>query len=341
MADTPKVPVAVLEYEPSGFEQSLIRHKSKLILVGVLALAGTAGFWGYKLWKEATNKSAAVDFVRADSVPDLKAVAEKHSGKPAGGNALVLAAEKLSAERPGEAIDLLKSFLDKYPDHPLRDLASFRIAEYYVLSGDTGSAEKEYEAVSKAGTAFSAFALLRLGDMKWAAGDTAKAQELYDTILKSPAMIASPVRSIAKERVDKDIKAKPPVLVEYKEEPPVTPPGKPFDGISLTEPGDAPAPLPTPAGRLLPYPNVPGFVPETPSAPAPSPVPAPDNTPAPAPSSVVPPAPAPTPGEANTAAPAPVEPPKPAAPPASAPADPSRPAAPPPAETAPDGKTPP
>jgi predicted negative regulator of RcsB-dependent stress response len=323
MADTPKVPVAVLEYEPSGFEQSLIKHKSKLILVGVLALAGTAGYWGYKLWKEATNKSAAVDFVRADSVPDLKAVAEKHSGKPAGGNALVLAAEKLSAERPGEAIDLLKSFLDKYPDHPLRDLASFRIAEYYVLSGDTGSAEKEYEAVSKAGTAFSSFALLRLGDMKWAAGDTAKAQELYDTILKSPAMIASPVRPIAKERVDKDLKAKPPVLVEYKEEPPATPPGKPFDGISLTEPGDAPAPPPTPEGRLLPYPSVPGFVPETPPTPAPSPAPTPDN--------------APTPGKAN-AAPAPIEPPKPAAPPASAPADSSKPAAPAPAETTPAGK---
>ena len=99
MSDSPKVPVAVLEYEPSGFEQTLLKHRAKLVLVGVLALAATGGFWGYRLYKEAAHKTASVDFVRASSVTDLKSVAEKHSGKPSAGAALVLAADKLSAER--------------------------------------------------------------------------------------------------------------------------------------------------------------------------------------------------------------------------------------------------
>jgi hypothetical protein len=279
MADTPKVPVAVLEYEPSGFEQTLIKHKTKLILVGVLALAGTGGYWGYRLYKEASHRSASVDFVRANSVQDLKAVAEKHSGKPSGGDALVLAAEKLSAERPGEAVDLLKDFLSKYPEHPLRGLASFRMGEYYALSGDNTSAEKEYDAVARANNAFSPLAQLRLGDMKWAAGDTAKAQEYYDSIQKSASTAANAVRGIAKDRIENRLKAKPPVLVDYVPEPVTSTPPAPglpghtpgFENINLGNLNGA-GETPTPDGALLPPPRGrfdPTQVPVPPSAPPP------------------------------------------------------------------------
>ncbi len=106
-----KAPVAVLEYEPSAFEVALIKHKSKLILVGILAVVGTAGYWGYRLYREATHKSAAVAFTRAQTVEDLKKVATSYSGQSAAGNAVVLAAEQVSAERPAEAIEMLKGFL--------------------------------------------------------------------------------------------------------------------------------------------------------------------------------------------------------------------------------------
>jgi predicted negative regulator of RcsB-dependent stress response len=352
MADTPKVPVAVLEYEPSGFEQTLLKHKTKLILVGVLALAGTGGYWGYRLIKEASHRSASVDFVRAGSVTELKAVAEKHSGKPSGGDALILAAEKLSKDRPGEAVDLLKDFLNKYPDHPLRPLASFRMGEYFALSGDNASAEKEYDAVAKANTPFSPLAQLRLGDMKWAAGDTAKAQEYYDTIQKSASTAANAVRAIAKDRIENDIKSKPPTLVDYVPEPAAPPPGPGTPGApggldninlnNLNGPGDSP-----PTSGLLP-PPVPRFDPNRLPPPAPPTPPAvppasgskPPAVPIPVPAA--PPKPAAATPPPASSAPVPVRPapvvPAPATPPADGAPKPASNPTPAPATTPPDGK---
>jgi predicted negative regulator of RcsB-dependent stress response len=317
MSDSSKVPVAVLEYEPSGFEQTLLKHKTKLILVGVLALASTGGYYCYKLWKEAANKSAAVDFVRASSVKDLKSVAEKHSGKPAGGDALILAADRLSADRPGEAIDLLKDFLSKYPEHPLRGLAEFRIAEYFMLSNDAGSAEKQYEVVSKANTAWSPLAQLRLGDMKWAAGDTAAAQGYYEVIMRSSSTAAGAVRPVAKDRVEKGIKAKAPVPVDYKEEAPG------FDGINLGNLNGGP----NPGGSLLPPPRLPF----DPTQPPPSSPPAPTPPVPPPGAEATPPViPAPVPGATSPAAPASGTAPKPALSPAPVPVKPATPASAPP-----------
>lgn len=160
---------------------------------------------------------------------DLKKVATSYSGRSAAGNAVVLAAEQVSAERPAEAIEMLKGFLSSNADHPLRELAAFRMAEYSAAAGDAAGAEKEYELIFRP-TPDSAFALLRLGDMKWGAGDAAKAKEYYDMILTNGAMAGSPARNAAQSRVDKAIKAKAPEMVEYKEElppPPVPTPGAP------------------------------------------------------------------------------------------------------------------
>ena len=274
-----KAPVAVLEYEPSGFEHVLIKHKSKLILVSVLALAGTVGYWGWRIMSESARKSAAVAFTRAGTVNELKAAAEEHSGKPGAGSALILAAEKLSVERPGEAIGLLKDFLAKSEKHPLRDLASFRIAEYFVASHDPASAEKEYEAVAKAATPFSAFALLRLGDLKLAAGDTEKAREYYDLILKSSSMSGSPARAAAQSRMDRALKIKAPVLVEYKADPApaATPDAGGLNVQGLSDFGSPGTPGGSPSDSLLPAPKLPPPPAATPPAPSPAGT-APDNS---------------------------------------------------------------
>ena len=301
-----KAPVAVLEYEPSGFEQTLIRHKSKLILVGIIAVAGTLGYWGWRLYGEATHTSAAVAFTRAQTVSELKDVAEKHAGKAGAGSALVLAAEKLSAERPGEAIGLLKDFLAKYEKHPARDLAAFHIAEYYMASGDVASAEKEYDAVANAGTPFSAFALLRLGDIKWGAGDTEKAREIFQRVLGNSAMSGSPARGVAQVRIERALKSKAPVLVEYKEETPPATPGAPAapgaSEFKVPGLGDFGTPGRSPSDSLLPLPSL-----DTPPPPVPSPSPVPDGT---APPAATPAPPAETPAPpAETPVPAPEEPP--------------------------------
>lgn len=300
MAEKNQVPVATLEYEPTSFEQALIKHKTKLILVGVLAIAGTVGYWGWRLVKESQHHSAALDFTRASTVAELKDAASKHAGQTAGGNALILAAEKLFAENKGtEAIATLKDFQSKNAEHPLRDLATWRLAEYQAASGDTAAAEKEYEAAGQsADSPFSGLALLRLGDLKWAAGDKEKAKEYYEKILLNPAMTGNPARLEAQERVDKTLKVNPPTLVEYVA--PLLPPpklgggnnsmggghqGLP-EGLTLPEgmtmpegftlpegfpAGDEPpfAP-PVPGGKPF---NVPGLLDETPAPPPAPPAP--------------------------------------------------------------------
>jgi predicted negative regulator of RcsB-dependent stress response len=302
MADhlTPsKPPVAVLEYEPSAFENLLIQHKPKLILVGLLAILGTTAYWGQRLWSEHKQKEAALSFVRAETVADLKKTAADHGSEAGAGSALVLAASLLSADRPGEAVDTLKEFISKFPNHPLRDLAAFRIGDYLLQSPDKAGAEKELETVAATGSIYAPIALLRLGDLKWAAGDTEAAKKFYDKILTTPAFAGSPVRAEAQTRVDSKIKQKPPVLVDFVPEAPPTPAAdpsaagfnvdsllgdppatdpKPADDIKLSDP----APAADPAADLKPADPTPADA-KPAAEPAPAPTPAADAKPAAAP----------------------------------------------------------
>jgi predicted negative regulator of RcsB-dependent stress response len=254
MADpTPsKPPVAVLEYEPTAFESALLRHKPKIILVSALALLGTLAYWGNRLWTDHKQKEAALSFVRAETVADLKSAADAHSSQTAGGNALVLAASLLSADRPGEAVDTLKNFIARFPNHPLRGLAEFRIGDYLLQTPDKDGAARQLEEVaSKAGpdaAVYAPLALLRLGDLKWAAGDTEGAKQFYDRILTTPTFASSPVRQEAQDRVDNQIRQTPPTLVEFvPETPPATPgapnaPADPSAPPALTVPGEISSP---------------------------------------------------------------------------------------------------
>jgi predicted negative regulator of RcsB-dependent stress response len=240
--DNSKVPVATLEYEPTSFEQALIKHKSKLILVGVLAVAGAVGYGTWRLVRESGHNAAALAFTRANSVDDLKKVASEYANQSAGGNALIFAADKLFADsKNADAIALLKDFLSKYPEHPLRDLASWRLAEYLAAGGNTEAAAAEYETIGQGNTPYSALALLRAGDIKWGAGEMEKARDHYDKILRNPAMAGSPARAKAQERMDKDLKTKPPVLVEY--EAPLLPPAKLGSGGPTPGAGNLPPSL--------------------------------------------------------------------------------------------------
>ena len=302
MAEEPnKVPVAVLEYEPTAFEQNLLKHKSKLILVGVLAVVGTLGYWGWRILRDTKHNTAAVAFTRASTVEELKKVAGEYSGQSAAGNALLLAAQNLSAEKPAEALALLREFLSQNAEHPLRDLAAWRVAEYTAATGDAAAAEKEYQAVAQAATPFSGLALLRLGDVKWGAGEIEPAKEFYDKILTNPAMSGNPARTAAQDRVDRALKVKPPVPVEYVPPPPPAPPppppGAPEPDPSVS-PGDGLLPPPVTKKPTPPAPSPPPAPPglPVPPAPAPIPLPAPEGTPPAAPES---PPPAATPPEST------------------------------------------
>ena len=233
MAEESKVPVATLEYEPTAFELLLLKHKSKLILVGALAVVGTLGYWGWRLVKESKHESAALDFTRATTVDQLKKAAADHAGQTAAGNALILAADKLFAENKGsEAIASVKDFLAQYPEHPLRDLATWKLGEYLSAAGDPAGAAKEYEAVAQGNSPFAGVALLRLGDMKWGAGELDKAKEYYTRITTSQSLAGNPARDKAQQRMDIALKLKAPTPVEL-----LLPPPKLNTGGSPGQPG--------------------------------------------------------------------------------------------------------
>lgn len=221
MASDPKqapVPVAELEYEHSPLEDAVIRYRKQLILVGTLALLGTVGYFGSKLWKESQHKNAALAFTRAETVGELRNVATTHSGLPAAGNALLKAAQMLAQDGKGkEAIDELNQFLTAYPQHPLADLAKFRLADVQLQEGATQDAMTRFLEVSNTpGSPYAALALLRVADQKWQDGQIDEAQKLYQELLTKHG--GNRMFELAEQRL-KQIKITPPVLVDYVPEP--------------------------------------------------------------------------------------------------------------------------
>jgi predicted negative regulator of RcsB-dependent stress response len=238
MASDPKqapVPVAELEYEHSPLEDAVIRYRKQLILVGTLALLGTVGYFGSKLWKDSQHKNAALAFTRAETVGELRNVATAHSGLPAAGNALLKAAQLLAQDGKGkEAIDELNQFLTAYPQHPLADLAKFRLADVQMQEGATQDAMTRFLEVSNTpGSPYAALALLRVADQKWQDGKIDEAQNLYQELLTKHG--GNRMFELAEQRL-KQIKITPPVLVDYVPEPTPAPgtPGATPSGLPET-----------------------------------------------------------------------------------------------------------
>ena len=223
------VPVAELEYEHSPLEDAVIRYRKQLILVGVLAVLGSVGYFGSKLWKESKHKDAALAFTRAQTVGDFRTVAAAHAGQSAAGNALLRAAGLLAEEGKGkEAIDELNKFLTTYPQHPLADLAKFRLADAQMQVGATQDAITKFQEVAATpNSPYAVLALLRIGDQKWQDGNTDEAKKIYEEIPRKNG--GNRMFSIAEQRA-KQIKLAPPALIDFVPEPTPVPGSPPTGG---------------------------------------------------------------------------------------------------------------
>lgn len=237
------VPVAELEYEHSPLEDAVIRYRKQLILVGVLAVVGSIGYFGSKLWKEGKHKEAALAFTRAQTVGDLRTVASNHAGQSAAGNALLKAAQLLAEDGKGrEASEELNKFLSTYPQHPLADLAKFRLAEVQMQEGASQDAVTRFREVANTpGSPYAGLALLRIADQAWQEGKTDDARKLYQELLTKNG--GDRMFAIAEQRL-KQIKLAPPVLIDFVPEAPPAPgsasaiPGSP-PGLDMTPPSAA------------------------------------------------------------------------------------------------------
>ncbi len=263
------VPVAELEYEHSPLEDAVIRYRKQLVLVGVLAVLGSVGYFGSKLWKESKHKEASLAFTRAQNIGELRSVADKFAGQNAGGNALLKAAQLLNDEGKGkEALEELNKFLAAYPKHPLADLAKFRLADIQLAEGATQDATAKFLEVSNIpDSPYAALATLRMADQKWKEGKIDEATKLYGAIPSKHG--GDRMFAISEARL-KQIKLLPPALIDFVPEPvpapgaPGTIPGAP--GLNMAPPsaaalegsisspsllGDDPTPAPAPGSSSL------------------------------------------------------------------------------------------
>lgn len=247
------VPVAELEYEHSPLEDAVIRYRKQLILVLVLAVVGSAGYFGNKLWKESQHKEAALAFTRAQNVGDFRTVASNHAGQTAAGNALLKAGQLLAEEGKGkEAIEELNKFLTTYPQHPLTELGRFRLAEVQMQEGATQEGIAKFQEVASVpDSPYAALALLRIADQKWQEGKTDEAKKIYEEIPRKNG--GNRMFSIAEQRA-KQIKLAPPTLIDFVPEP--TPaPGTPAlgapAGLNMAPPSAAALEKTISGGSLL------------------------------------------------------------------------------------------
>lgn len=234
------VPVAELEYEHSPLEDAVIRYRKQLILVAVLAVAGSTFYFGSKMLKEARHKEAGLAFTRASTVADLRNVASEHASQTAAGNARLQAAQLLAQDgKPREAIDELKQMLAIDPPHPLAEVAKFRLADLLLAEGASKDAVALFQEIANTpNSPYAALALLRVADQTWKEGDSAEAGKRYQEILTKHG--GDRIFAITEDRL-KQVKIAPPVPVDYVPEPtpqPGSTPGGPNDA-NMTPPSAA------------------------------------------------------------------------------------------------------
>lgn len=281
---SPAAPVqAAEEFDLLAF---WIQHR-KLITRLVTAAFLAVAVWGaYEFVKYRKRVASEEALATAKTADDLRKVTTDWSGTAAGGTAYLRLADELRKEgKPAEAAQALRTFLEKYPAHPLRTAASHALAASHEIAGKLDDALAGYQRLAASGSkgAFAPLGLLGQARVYTAQGKLDDARKALETLEQQ--FPNSPFFGEANTW-----------LGEIKNPAGTTTGGSP-------RPAPAPAPAPAPTG-----PGAPGIPPGAALPPATPPAPS-----APA-SPVAPPKPAPQPGTPPPATPP--APPKPATPPA-------------------------
>jgi predicted negative regulator of RcsB-dependent stress response len=282
-------PEAKFEWTHSPFEAFLEQHfKTILVVLGAIAV----GVAGWLVWKQRAEEQRVREgraFSGSETLDDYKKVIANFPGSTAAGSAQFMIANLLAQNNDtAGAIEELEKFLTTYPDHPLVDQATFRIAALTSQTDAKAGLEKlEAFIAASPNSPFYPLARLRHADLLAAAGDIEKASAGYQAILDDNALAGNPVRDQATDRLGK-IKLKRPEEVEFVPEPPPPAPDAPAPAsTSPAPPGPTPeikvpafgldAAAPSDAPPLVPADAPPAPAPESP----PPPTPAPPTTPPP------------------------------------------------------------
>ncbi|MGH8047132.1 MAG: tetratricopeptide repeat protein [Chthoniobacterales bacterium] len=191
------VPVASDEpvYEIDSFEMLWEQHKG-MIIAGVVAfIAIIAAVFGWLIYSNAQATAATAAYGAAKTAADYRAIVEKYPSSPLAGDASLLLAASLRAEKKyDEANQVLDHFVKTQPRHPLAPLAKVAAAINTALAGKVDAAEDALGAVAQTDSkSFVApFALIIEAEMKSAQGHRQDALKTYIELSRTfPESIAT------------------------------------------------------------------------------------------------------------------------------------------------------
>jgi predicted negative regulator of RcsB-dependent stress response len=179
--DTPR-PIGEIIQGPSAFDQFLDRNQKNLIILTIIIAVAAASVVIYRGTVSSKEHTAGAEFNKADDLTSLQGVIRDHSGTAAAESAQVLlAARQWSDGQPDTAIATLQAFIAANPEHPARPTAQASLGAKLQTQGKLAEAKKVFQDLADdPGARFLApYALLALGDISKAAGETEQAAKLY------------------------------------------------------------------------------------------------------------------------------------------------------------------
>lgn len=180
---TQTVPPAETGFDPLVF---WIEHKNKVLLFTALFLFALGAFGISEYTRRTRDANAARLFASAKTADEFRKVIAEYPATTPAGNAHVLLAEQLRKEgKLDESSALLRTFAEKYPDHPLVSGALTSLATNLEAQGKTDEALAAYQRVSTAyASSFSApAALMAQARLLKAKGKTDEAQRIYEQVM--------------------------------------------------------------------------------------------------------------------------------------------------------------
>jgi len=200
---------------PGAFETFLDQHHKKILVLGLLAALGVAGYVVKEGIDEGRETAGGNALHQADDLASLQGILKNHGESRAAGSAAMLLAEKQWSEgQKDAAIATLRQFIDSAADHPAKPSARASLGSKLAEQGKSGEAADVFRVLANdrlSGAHLAPFALISLGDIAQAAGNTEEAEAHFARVRDEFA--TSPFSDAAFRRLQ-FLKADLPVVID-------------------------------------------------------------------------------------------------------------------------------
>jgi len=211
----PTGPLGEISQGPGAFETFLDQHHKKILVLGLLAAIGVAGYVVKEGIDEGRETAGGNALHQADDIASLQSILKDHGDSRAAGSAAVLLAEQQWEEgQQDAAISTLRTFIDSGTNHPARPTALASLGSKLAKQGKSGDAVDAFRTLANDNTGsthLAPFALIGLGDLAQAAGNIEEAEAHYTRVRDDFA--TSPFSDAAIRRL-KFLKSDMPVVVD-------------------------------------------------------------------------------------------------------------------------------